>query len=157
MQCSFGSSVATVLVLCAHTPGVGWILGCIGQDQCAPSCICKSPVSLAALFPLSPFSLFVSLFISTQYMVVVVVSAITDIIALAVNFQGVTSTPIGTFSFMYPSIFVDDPIHCNGGTLLCVQLVIDLLFILSLVSQCGAHEFNRKGEICSVWFFERSS
>ena len=85
------------------------------------------------------------------------VSAITDIIALAVNFQGVTSTPIGTFSFMYPSIFVDDPIHCNGGTLLCVQLVIDLLFILSLVSQCGAHEFNRKGEICSVWFFERSS
>ena len=30
LQCFFGTSVATVLVLCAHTSGVGWILGCIG-------------------------------------------------------------------------------------------------------------------------------
>ena len=44
------------------------------------------------------------------------VSAITDIVALAVYSDGVTSTSIGLFSFMYPSIFVDGHIHYNGST-----------------------------------------
>ena len=33
---------------------------------------------------------------------------------------------------------------------------IDLLFILSLVSQCGDHEFNRKGEIYTAYILKEA-
>ena len=86
-----------------------------------------------------------------QFIVVVVVSAITDMVAAGLFFNSVTRTTIGRFSVAYPSIeelyCVFTPCKLSGMCIHAIVMYLHPVIFPLPPAQNGDHQHNSEGEI----------